>query len=187
MKSIRSSLKGAGTRLWPLSRQAFPKQLLPLSATGRSWKPAQNANTAWRSQLCHHCGGWRCSSIPIAEEARQAAITLAGDSEPEGRNIGPAILAGARYLRGRPRRNPARPNLRPSVAALDVFLDAVALAAKVAGSIASLPASRRPIRTRAMDTFSAAKRYRASPAHTSLPGSESQIGAPPANADRRPP
>ncbi|HEY4545653.1 MAG TPA: mannose-1-phosphate guanylyltransferase/mannose-6-phosphate isomerase [Pedomonas sp.] len=90
---------GSGTRLWPLSRSLYPKQLLPLvdsssmlQATisrvkdaGRYHPPVLVANEEHR--------------FIIAEQLRQAgseatAIIL----EPEGRNTAPAIALAARFI-----------------------------------------------------------------------------------------
>ena len=90
---------GSGTRLWPLSRSLYPKQLLPLvdsssmlQATvnrvkdrGRYHSPVLVANEEHR--------------FIIAEQLRQSgcdatAIIL----EPEGRNTAPAIALAARFI-----------------------------------------------------------------------------------------
>ncbi|WP_310593353.1 mannose-1-phosphate guanylyltransferase/mannose-6-phosphate isomerase [Pedomonas mirosovicensis] len=90
---------GSGTRLWPMSRSLYPKQLLPLVDShsmlqtavrrvmngGRYGAPVLVANEEHR--------------FIIAEQLRQtdcqpAAIIL----EPEGRNTAPAIALAARFV-----------------------------------------------------------------------------------------
>ncbi|MCR9255078.1 MAG: mannose-1-phosphate guanylyltransferase/mannose-6-phosphate isomerase [Alphaproteobacteria bacterium] len=90
---------GAGTRLWPLSRQAFPKQLLPLigdrslmaQTLERTREPAGALTFAPPTVVAGDA-----HRFLIAEEARQAEIPLRRlILEPQGRNTAPAILAGA--------------------------------------------------------------------------------------------
>lgn len=90
---------GSGTRLWPLSRAEYPKQLLALTGN----------NTLLQATAC------RTASLPGA----QPAIVIAGDEhrflvrdqllkagcapahiylEPEGRNTAPAIALAALHL-----------------------------------------------------------------------------------------
>lgn len=87
---------GSGTRLWPLSRRAYPKQLLPLTGTDTLLQ-----QTALRVQdpetfeppliLCN--GEHR---FIIAEQLRAKDITpLAIALEPIARNTAPAITAAA--------------------------------------------------------------------------------------------
>lgn len=86
---------GSGTRLWPLSREAYPKQFLPLigeqsllQATWQrvapiaSYPPIVVANNEHR--------------FMVAEQLRQAACTPAAVLlEPVARNTAPAIAAAA--------------------------------------------------------------------------------------------
>ncbi|MGH7056608.1 MAG: mannose-1-phosphate guanylyltransferase/mannose-6-phosphate isomerase [Acetobacteraceae bacterium] len=86
---------GAGTRLWPLSRKSFPKQLWPLvsdrsllqdaalrAAGGEFAAPIVICNEMYR--------------FLIAEQMRAAGIAGARIVlEPEGRNTAPAIAAAA--------------------------------------------------------------------------------------------
>lgn len=93
---------GAGTRLWPLSRSAYPKQFLSLlgdrsllqttalrvSDPDLFEPPVVIANADHR--------------FVVAEQLRAAGIAPATIMlEPEGRNSAPAALAAARYLRDR--------------------------------------------------------------------------------------
>ena len=87
---------GSGTRLWPLSRRAYPKQLLPLAATDTLLQ-----QTALRVQdpeifeppliLCNEE-----HRFIIAEQLRAKDITpLAIALEPIARNTAPAVTAAA--------------------------------------------------------------------------------------------
>lgn len=86
---------GAGTRLWPLSRQTYPKQLLPLlgphspfqetlrrvSGDPRFATPLVLANDAYR--------------FAIREQVEEIGETCEIVLEPEGRDSGPAIAAAS--------------------------------------------------------------------------------------------
>ncbi len=86
---------GSGTRLWPLSREAYPKQFLPLvgddtllQATWRRVAPQSSASPLVVANEEHR--------FLVAEQLRvigapQARIVL----EPVGRNTAPAIAAAA--------------------------------------------------------------------------------------------
>jgi len=86
---------GSGTRLWPLSREAYPKQFLPLvgddtllQATWRRVAPLSSATPLVVANEEHR--------FLVAEQLRvigapQARIVL----EPVGRNTAPAIAAAA--------------------------------------------------------------------------------------------
>lgn len=89
---------GTGTRLWPLSREGFPKQFWPLvssrsmiqetalRATGPGFAPPLVvANEAHR--------------FLVAEQLREAGVAAPRILlEPEGRNSGPAIAAAALHV-----------------------------------------------------------------------------------------
>jgi mannose-1-phosphate guanylyltransferase/mannose-6-phosphate isomerase len=86
---------GSGTRLWPLSRQAYPKQLLPL-ASERSMlqETLRRVATAVFAPPILICN--QDHRFIIAEQMREAGI--AGGQivlEPVGRNTAPAAAAGA--------------------------------------------------------------------------------------------
>ncbi len=87
---------GAGTRLWPLSRELYPKQLLPLTSqytmlqetVRRVAGLGGDARPPW-------CATRRIGSL-VAEQLREIscaprAIVL----EPKGRNTAPAIALAA--------------------------------------------------------------------------------------------
>ena len=88
---------GAGTRLWPLSRELYPKQLLPLAGGSETMLQATVART----------GGLPAVGAPVvvcneahrfmvAEQLRQAGVEGARIVlEPVGRNTAPAIALAA--------------------------------------------------------------------------------------------
>lgn len=87
---------GGGTRLWPASRRARPKPLLPLAVDGRSLLAATVARAA------------RLGPVVIVTAADQADVVRAevGDAadvivEPVGRNTAAAVGLAAVYLAAR--------------------------------------------------------------------------------------
>ena len=86
---------GSGTRLWPLSREAFPKQFLPLvgqdtmlQATWRRVAPLASAPPLVVANEAHR--------FMVAEQLRQVDCTPAAIMlEPVGRNTAPAIAVAA--------------------------------------------------------------------------------------------
>jgi mannose-1-phosphate guanylyltransferase/mannose-6-phosphate isomerase len=90
---------GAGTRLWPLSRALYPKQLLALTGprsllqetAARIADPARFAPPMFLSNEDHR--------FLIAEQLREAGVAAARlVLEPAARNTAPAIAAGALLL-----------------------------------------------------------------------------------------
>jgi mannose-1-phosphate guanylyltransferase/mannose-6-phosphate isomerase len=93
---------GYGTRLWPLSRAALPKQLLPLAT-----EKTMLQETALR------IAGWPELQPPLlvcgdehrflaAEQLREVGIKPTGILlEPEGRNTAPAVAVAAHFLLSR--------------------------------------------------------------------------------------
>tara|TARA_E500000331_G_scaffold230707_2_gene220878 strand:- start:495 stop:1901 length:1407 start_codon:yes stop_codon:yes gene_type:complete len=87
---------GAGTRLWPLSRELYPKQLLPLVDNQSLLQ-----NTALRLKDHRDAGGpiLVCNEehrFLVAEQLREIDITPATIIlEPIGRNTAPAVALGA--------------------------------------------------------------------------------------------
>jgi len=128
---------GAGTRLWPLSRQAYPKQLLPLLGDRSLMSETLGRTARDRGDLRFAAPTVVAGDehrFLIAEEARQAGIPLRRlILEPEGRNTAPAILAGALDIL---EEDPAACLLVQTsdhrIADTAAFLDAVALAARAA-------------------------------------------------------
>ncbi|MBP0596917.1 mannose-1-phosphate guanylyltransferase/mannose-6-phosphate isomerase [Herbaspirillum sp. LeCh32-8] len=90
---------GAGTRLWPLSRAAYPKQLLPLVSEQTMMQETVTRVCAWPEALAPVlvCGNEH--RFMIAEQMREIdvrphAIML----EPQGKNTAPAVAAAAFQL-----------------------------------------------------------------------------------------
>ena len=88
---------GAGTRLWPLSRELFPKQLLPLAGGSETMLQATVARTAGLPAVgapvvvCNEA-----HRFMVAEQLRQAGVEGARIVlEPVGRNTAPAIALAA--------------------------------------------------------------------------------------------
>ena len=91
---------GAGTRLWPLSRELYPKQLLPLASELTMLQETSSrlsglANIAAPVIVCNDA-----HRFMVAEQMRQlgqapAAIIL----EPCGRNTAPAVAMAALHAR----------------------------------------------------------------------------------------
>lgn len=90
---------GAGTRLWPLSRAALPKQFLPLASSRTMLQ-----ETALRARDVADfmsplvvCGDEH--RFLVAEQLREINLTPLGILlEPVGRNTAPAVAAAANYL-----------------------------------------------------------------------------------------
>lgn len=90
---------GAGTRLWPMSREAWPKQLLPLSSPqsllqnvlGRVGDASRFSSPL---VICNHE-----HRFVIAEQCRESRVSPAAIVlEPEGRNTAPAVAVAALIL-----------------------------------------------------------------------------------------
>src|SRR6476660_7984058 len=93
--------RGAGTRLWPASREVRPKQFLPLFGTRSTFqdtlmrvsdvtlfeRPIIITNAAYRFMVMEQ----------LAEIAIEADVLL----EPMRRDSGPAIAAGAAFAQTR--------------------------------------------------------------------------------------
>jgi mannose-1-phosphate guanylyltransferase/mannose-6-phosphate isomerase len=87
---------GAGTRLWPLSRELYPKQLLPLTGARTMLQQTvlrlDGLTTAAPVIVCNEA-----HRFLVAEQLRQLHITpKATVLEPFGRNTAPAIALAAR-------------------------------------------------------------------------------------------
>jgi mannose-1-phosphate guanylyltransferase/mannose-6-phosphate isomerase len=90
---------GSGTRLWPMSRTAYPKQLLPLLS-----------DHSLLQETVLRCRGTEAEAPPlilanddhrfvIAEQLRQIGVTPSGILlEPAPRNTAPAVAAAAIWL-----------------------------------------------------------------------------------------
>ena len=93
---------GAGTRLWPASRELYPKQLLPLIGErtmlqDTALRVAGKKNVAARTMVvCNDA-----HRFLVAEQLRAVGIDATVILEPEGRNTAPAAaLAALLALRG---------------------------------------------------------------------------------------
>jgi mannose-1-phosphate guanylyltransferase/mannose-6-phosphate isomerase len=93
---------GSGTRLWPLSREHFPKQLLPLTGGGETMLQATVARTAGLPGVgapvvvCNEA-----HRFMVAEQLRQAGVEGTRIVlEPIGRNTAPAIALAAHAALG---------------------------------------------------------------------------------------
>lgn len=125
---------GSGTRLWPMSRSAYPKQLLPLlgertmlqDTAGRVSDPDRFAAPM---VICNEDHRFIIGEQLRAAEIEPHAIIL----EPTARNTAPAIAAAAIVLREHD--EDALLLVLPSdhaIARPEVFLDAVGKAAELA-------------------------------------------------------
>jgi mannose-1-phosphate guanylyltransferase/mannose-6-phosphate isomerase len=103
---------GAGTRLWPLSRELYPKQLLPLTGTHTMLQETvlrlAGLKAAAPLVVCNEA-----HRFLVAEQLRQLGVApLATILEPVGRNTAPAIaLAAHAALKGTPSSGAADPML----------------------------------------------------------------------------
>jgi len=91
---------GAGTRLWPLSRAALPKQLLPLVSEKTMLQDTalRMAGRADMMQPLIVCGNEH--RFLVAEQLREIKVNPLGILlEPVGRNTAPAVAAAANYLK----------------------------------------------------------------------------------------
>jgi mannose-1-phosphate guanylyltransferase/mannose-6-phosphate isomerase len=92
---------GAGTRLWPLSRELYPKQLLPLTSTHTMLQETVQRLAGLQASaplvVCNEA-----HRFLVAEQLRQLGVApLATILEPAGRNTAPAIaLAAHAALKG---------------------------------------------------------------------------------------
>ncbi len=92
---------GSGTRLWPLSRSAQPKQLLPLVTAKTMLQDTVLRLSDWPElmQPLFVCGNEH--RFMIAEQMREIGVAPLGILlEPEGKNTAPAVAAAAHYLMG---------------------------------------------------------------------------------------
>ncbi len=86
---------GAGTRLWPLSRELYPKQLLPLTGAHtmlqETVRRLDGLQVAAPVVVCNEAHRFLVAEQLRAIECRAQAIVL----EPVGRNTAPAIALAA--------------------------------------------------------------------------------------------
>jgi mannose-1-phosphate guanylyltransferase/mannose-6-phosphate isomerase len=90
---------GSGSRLWPMSRAALPKQLLALTSEYTMLQDTVRRMAAMPNVMAPLivCGNEH--RFMIAEQLRQIDVTPIGILlEPEGRNTAPAVAAAANFL-----------------------------------------------------------------------------------------
>lgn len=85
---------GAGTRLWPLSRELYPKQLLKLGGESTLLQDTARRIAGAPIVVCNHE-----HRFIVAEQLREAGIEpRAVVIEPMGRNTAPAVAVAAQML-----------------------------------------------------------------------------------------
>ncbi len=92
---------GSGTRLWPLSRQAFPKQFVTLLGAETLFQASARrlSGPGFAPPLVVSAESLRFIAAGQLKEAGLAAAAIM--VEPEPRNTAPAVLAAALWLLGR--------------------------------------------------------------------------------------
>jgi mannose-1-phosphate guanylyltransferase/mannose-1-phosphate guanylyltransferase/mannose-6-phosphate isomerase len=87
---------GSGTRLWPLSRSAMPKQLLPLISDLSMLQETLDRLSGWTETVAPIVVCGNDHRFMVAEQLRELNITPKSIMlEPIGRNTAPAIAAAA--------------------------------------------------------------------------------------------
>lgn len=90
---------GSGSRLWPLSRAALPKQLLPLVSEHTMLQETVLRVADWDEVATPLIVCGNDHRFLVAEQLRQIDVTpTAILLEAEGRNTAPAVAAAANYL-----------------------------------------------------------------------------------------
>ena len=90
---------GSGSRLWPLSRAALPKQLLPLVSERTMLQETVLRVAGWKGVAAPLIVCGNDHRFLVAEQLRQIDITpTAILLEAQGRNTAPAVAAAANYL-----------------------------------------------------------------------------------------
>jgi mannose-1-phosphate guanylyltransferase/mannose-6-phosphate isomerase len=129
---------GAGTRLWPLSRELYPKQLLPLTGQRTMLQQTllrlEGLTSAAPVIVCNEA-----HRFLVAEQLRQLKITARATLlEPFGRNTAPAIaLAAHAALKGLAAREHVVDPLLLVLPADHVIRDAVAFHEAVRSAVAA--------------------------------------------------
>jgi mannose-1-phosphate guanylyltransferase/mannose-6-phosphate isomerase len=87
---------GAGSRLWPLSREQFPKQLLPLTSEHTMLQETALRVAKWPGAHAPVVVSNEHHRFIVAEQLRQVGLPAAAlILEPVGRNTAPAVAAAA--------------------------------------------------------------------------------------------
>lgn len=91
---------GAGTRLWPMSRAAMPKQFLPLVSENSMLQETLARLKGWPEIQAPLVVCGNDHRFLVAEQLREIGVTPAAIIlEPVGRNTAPAIAVAAHRLR----------------------------------------------------------------------------------------
>ena len=94
---------GSGTRLWPMSRAALPKQLLPLVSELSMLQETLDRLSSWAEIEAPIVVCGNDHRFMVAEQLRELNITAKSIMlEPIGRNTAPAIAAAAMALADEP-------------------------------------------------------------------------------------
>ena len=93
---------GSGTRLWPASRKAYPKQFVPLLGTSSLYQATLKrfAGEQFAAPVIMTAESFRFMATDQAEEAGLMDVRVV--VEPTGRDTAPAILAAAILLESTP-------------------------------------------------------------------------------------
>ncbi|TCD47591.1 mannose-1-phosphate guanylyltransferase/mannose-6-phosphate isomerase [Chlorobium sp. N1] len=93
---------GAGSRLWPLSRALYPKQLLPLCSERTMLQETVARLDSVPGHGPVYCVSNESHRFLVAEQLRQTGAEVGGlILEPEGRNTAPAAAVAAMLLEER--------------------------------------------------------------------------------------
>lgn len=90
---------GAGTRLWPLSRELYPKQLLPLASELTMLQETSSRLTGLADVCAPVIVCNDAHRFMVAEQMRQLKTPAAIILEPCGRNTAPAVAMAALHAR----------------------------------------------------------------------------------------
>ncbi len=91
---------GSGTRLWPLSRAMYPKQLLPLAGKGTMLQETVSRLASMIDIGPVFCVCNEEHRFLVAEQLRQVTDSVGGIIlEPVGRNTAPAVAVAAMQVR----------------------------------------------------------------------------------------
>lgn len=138
---------GAGTRLWPLSRELYPKQLLPL--TGERTMLQQTAlrleglSASAPIVVCNEA-----HRFLVAEQLRQLGIEpRVTVLEPAGRNTAPAIALAAHAALGTDRESPGKATAGKRAPGQGSEADPVLLVLPADHVIRDVPAFQKAVRT----------------------------------------